>query len=151
MIFISFIIPESEVWLRKKKGGKKSSLTRVVAFEDSGNLKVGDEEKLLGEGEFEDDENHENEGGVQVPNLPNVKQEASALWATIKSHKMDFLTSCILASMTQLTGINAILSYFPTIVKNMGVTSTGGQLGATVALGMWNMVTTIISIFLVLI
>jgi MFS family permease len=144
LILISFRIPESEIWeQQKKKGGRKSISTQSsVELDKSGKIIISeDNEKLLNE----DIESENNNNG----DVYKIKKKASVFWNMIKIHKASFIACCILACNVQLTGINAILSYFPTIVENLGVTSVEGQLGATVGLGAWNMISTFISIFLV--
>jgi len=55
------------------------------------------------------------------------------------------ITSLMLAIANQLTGINAIIYYAPSIMSSAGLPS----LIATVGIGAWNMVTTLIAVFLV--
>ncbi|KAA6377686.1 MAG: sugar porter family MFS transporter, partial [Streblomastix strix] len=65
------------------------------------------------------------------------------------NHPRQFLIGIILALTQQITGINAIIMFSPNILQASGIQDTKMQLLTTIGIGAWNMVTTVIAVFLV--
>ena len=60
-----------------------------------------------------------------------------------------FFIGLILSVAQQITGINAVIMYSPSIVEAVGLTSMRQKLLATIGVGAWNFVTTLLALFLV--
>merc|ERR1712137_343376 len=67
----------------------------------------------------------------------------------IKQQPMCVLLGIVLAATLQLTGINAVLYYAPAIFENAGFEGASASLIATLAVGVWNFLSTFVAIFLV--
>ncbi|KAK2958733.1 Sugar Porter (MFS) [Blattamonas nauphoetae] len=59
-----------------------------------------------------------------------------------------FLSCSMMAVFSQLSGINSIILFSPTIFSSAGVKSAIGRLWCTAAVGAWNFLTTFIPVFL---
>ena len=89
-------------------------------------------------------------------NYPSASSSGSAVVDALKglmeallSSKVAFAAGMMLAIFQQITGINAILMYAPDIVETAGIDGQKEKLMATVCIGFWNFITTIISFFFV--
>lgn len=65
------------------------------------------------------------------------------------THSKFMLIGLMLAVTLQLTGINAIINFAPSIFEAAGLGSDNAQLFATVGVGAWNFITTLGALFLV--
>eukprot|EP01087_Luapelamoeba_hula_P005072 TRINITY_DN1515_c0_g1_i2.p1 TRINITY_DN1515_c0_g1~~TRINITY_DN1515_c0_g1_i2.p1 ORF type:complete len:438 (-),score=78.61 TRINITY_DN1515_c0_g1_i2:257-1570(-) len=85
-------------------------------------------------------------GGVQEAPAPEKKKG----WLSLLSPKnwRVSLTAFMMALGLQLTGINAVMYYAPDIFKSAGV-SKGGAYYATIGIGAWNFITTIVAVLVV--
>jgi len=61
-------------------------------------------------------------------------------------HRKEFITGVVLAGTLQLTGINAVMYYGPTIIKKSGLDN---EVLLNIIIGGWNFVATFIAVFLV--
>ena len=88
--------------------------------------------------------------GESTPSLfERMKTGVIGLVSALMSSKVAFAAGMVLAIFQQITGINAILMYAPDIVETAGIDGQKEKLMATLCIGFWNFVTTIISFFLV--
>ncbi|MGD1006541.1 MAG: sugar porter family MFS transporter [Ignavibacteriaceae bacterium] len=120
-----FLVPESPRWLVKKN-------------------KTAEAKKIL---ESVGAENVEKELGDIVNSL---KEEAGKGVAKLFQKKYSFAIMCavLLAIFNQLSGINVIMYYAPMIFEKAGA-STGAAMLQAVAVGMTNMLFTIIAMFFI--
>lgn len=84
------------------------------------------------------------------------KKKKKGLFGDIKeiivaalSSKRAFLVGMIVAMFGQLTGINIIMMFSPSIIKSIGVSEQRLQLLGTIFIGIWNMITVFVAFFLV--
>ena len=81
----------------------------------------------------------------------NIRHEKKATWRAVFAPKTRVLIilGIGLAVIQQITGINTILYYAPTIFKFVGFQSTTSQLLATLGMGLMNFIMTIVAMFYV--
>ncbi|KAA6390881.1 MAG: sugar porter family MFS transporter [Streblomastix strix] len=63
--------------------------------------------------------------------------------------KRMLVVGLVMTMSHQLTGVNAIILYSPSIIESVGITAIKARLIATIFIGLWNFITTIMSLFLV--
>lgn len=121
---VLFVIPESPSWLvlRNKTDGAKAVLKALRPKEDA-NKKIADIQLET-----------KREGKIGFENF----FEKGLWWA--------FLFSGVLACFQQITGINSVIYYAPTIFQKMGVKDLSLSLLATVGIGIVNVIATVFAL-----
>ncbi|KAH7824719.1 putative Sugar Porter (SP) Family MFS Transporter [Monocercomonoides exilis] len=90
-----------------------------------------------------------NSGSGNSSFFAKLVESAKGLIVALLSSKRAFIVGFILSIFQQLTGINAIIMYSPNIVEKAGLTTMSYKLLATMGVGFWNFITTLIAVFLV--
>lgn len=80
---------------------------------------------------------------------PTILEDVKAIIAAAVSDKRAFIVGMVVAAGAQLTGINAIMNFSPSIIESIGDFDQRQKLLGTVFIGIWNLLTTFISFFLV--
>eukprot|EP00770_Monocercomonoides_exilis_P010832 MONOS_10778.2-p1 / transcript=MONOS_10778.2 / gene=MONOS_10778 / organism=Monocercomonoides_exilis_PA203 / gene_product=Sugar Porter (SP) Family MFS Transporter / transcript_product=Sugar Porter (SP) Family MFS Transporter / location=Mono_scaffold00504:19016-20375(-) / protein_length=392 / sequence_SO=supercontig / SO=protein_coding / is_pseudo=false len=82
---------------------------------------------------------------------PHLKKgiHISHVCRALFSSKRAVIVGLVLASFTQLTGINCVMMFSPSMLGHSGLESTQQKLGATILVGLWNFLSTLISVLLV--
>lgn len=124
-MILLFTVPESPRWLQKQ--GDSSRALRVL-------------ERLNGPTEAKAQLEEINE---------SIKRETGSLAALFRpGFRIALVVGVVLGILQQVTGINAIMYYAPSIFQNTGA-GTNAQLTETVIIGLVNLVFTIISLWLI--
>ncbi|KAH7823017.1 putative Sugar Porter (SP) Family MFS Transporter [Monocercomonoides exilis] len=133
-IIASFFIPESYDWKENKKKQKEAKASKKnEEAEDSLSSSSSNQKSK-----------------EPKPSLPKrFCNSLKEVWDALISSKRAFIVGVVLAILLQLTGINAILMYCPTILERVGVVERGAKLLASIGVGGWNFLTTIFAVFLV--
>lgn len=121
------VLPESPRWLSEKRSPEKA---RAVLKRIRGSADI--------EAEFDDiqrtvAESHERGGWVDLLS-PSLRPA--------------LLVGIGLAIFQQVTGINAVIYYAPTIIQSAGIPSASGAILATAGIGLVNVIMTIVSMWL---
>jgi len=66
-----------------------------------------------------------------------------------KTHPIASTVAIVLAALYQLTGLNVVMYYCPSILQNVGITERKTALAVTIAIGVWNAGSTIIPLFII--
>ena len=122
-LFMLFYIPESPRWLLSKNKIEKA---RVIL------------NQYLPAGEAADQIRFSEEEQLEKSRFWDIMKNRSLLWL--------LLIGALLASFSQLSGINAIIYYGPDILSNAGLTLSD-SLGGQVTIGMVNVLFTFLAIW----
>ncbi len=90
-------------------------------------------------------------GFLALPDSRSLESKEKASWKTLfKKEYRPILTAAVLINFfQQLTGINAIIYFAPSIFKMCGFTSVSGAIFSAVLIGLVNFLSTCVSIFLI--
>lgn len=121
------ILPDSPRWLMMR--GRKDEATKVLM-------------KLRGDPEIVRSEEQEIQAQLAIP------QHGWGMFLENKNFRRSVGLGILLQIMQQVTGINVVMYYAPQIFKDMGY-HTEAQLWFTAAVGLTNVLATLIAIFLV--
>lgn len=80
---------------------------------------------------------------------PSLLEDIKEVFQAAISNKHAFMVGVIVALGVQLTGINAIMNFAPSMIESMGYTDKREKLLGTIFIGIWNTVSTFVSFFLV--
>ncbi|KAH7821681.1 putative Sugar Porter (SP) Family MFS Transporter [Monocercomonoides exilis] len=150
---------ESEPWLQKHRRQQKAykrehelDEDKLISESNSSQLFSFDEEK---KDDVQDDDIDINEIERITDDSPlsslyrRILDSLSEAKKALLSSKRAFIVGVVLSMSVQLTGINAIIMYSPSIFATVGVVDHKSKLIATICVGLWNFVSTFFSVFLV--
>eukprot|EP00771_Trimastix_marina_P002207 gnl/Trimastix_PCT/3328.p1 GENE.gnl/Trimastix_PCT/3328~~gnl/Trimastix_PCT/3328.p1 ORF type:complete len:487 (+),score=120.51 gnl/Trimastix_PCT/3328:159-1463(+) len=129
---LSIFLPESPKWLAMKGKGPLCDREEDIP----GPLSM-DEESVNVSSNMSD----------HPSDLPAPKKQS--FLQALMSSKRAFIVGLVMASAQQLTGVNAIFFYAPRLIKDAGLKGTSAKLLATMGIGAWNVISTLVSVFLV--
>ena len=165
LLLAGICMPESYVWLEKHKKSQSSLPEADVSINASINASPSSD--------IDDNTNNNNYPSSSSPssssssspssshdddddsnnstNAPTTSfgQKMSNFCHDLSIARKGILLSILLSAGQQLTGMNAILNYAPTILESAGLDSTDEKLIGTIFVGVWNALSAIAAAFLV--
>lgn len=129
------IVPESNRWVHKNKGSDSAPLLDSSSDTSNGREVINNNDK--------------NVNSSEEKCTKSCGSSAKGLCKALMSSKRAFVTGIILAVFQQVTGINAVIMYSPSIIETLGLTEMRQKLIATIFVGVWNFISTFISTCLV--
>ena len=130
---LSFIIPESPSWLAKKEQDAQAT---AVLSKIGGEAYAREEVVQLKRAIAQENANNQNRPSI----VSELKKQGSL--------RVAMLIGCVLAILQQVTGINAIMYYAPTIFKDAGA-GTDAAMFSTLLIGAINLSFTLVALWLI--